>query len=198
MTALVHIKDVKLAAGGANLTNDDAELKALKEAYYQESARREYPNIPHVLAVNGSKITMTRVEGVSLIKYIFNGGYKYRDALIATLVGIINAIHKSGIIHADYGPHNVIIDTNSSPCIIDFGESVIPCRNIEEMEQDDINEMISTINTLIAYIYLGGVKIPPQDMTIITSMVPYITNEINSLRDPEAYARIQRYITRYM
>lgn len=29
-----YVKDVKLAAGGENLTIDEAELKALKEAYF--------------------------------------------------------------------------------------------------------------------------------------------------------------------
>ena len=192
---LTHIKDVKLAAGGESLTLEEAELKALKEAYFQERARREYSNIPHVLSVNGTKITMTKIDGVSLIKYLLFGGYRYKDLLITTLVGIINQIHNSGIIHADYGPHNVIINNQTNIAyIIDFGESVIPCRNVDEMKLDDINEMVSSINNIIAYIYLS-IKLPPEDMRIIESQV---ANEIKELRIPENYARIQRYINNYM
>lgn len=141
---------------------------------------------------------MIKIEGVSLIKYLFTGGYKYRDILISTLINIINSIHNSGIIHADYGPHNVIISSNNIPYIIDFGESVIPCWDIEEMRMDDINEMIRMINSIIAYIYLGGVQVPPEDMVILKSMEPEIVNEIERLRNPEDYARMHRYIIKYI
>ena len=62
------------------------------------------------------------------------------------------------------------------------------------MKLDDINEMVSSINEIIAYMYLS-IKLPPEDMRMIESQV---ANEIKELRIPENYARRQRYINNYM
>jgi len=192
-----YIKDIQLSSGGENLNIEEAELKALKEAYFQELARRRYEYIPHVVAVNGSKITMTKIEGISLIKYIINGGYKYRDNLLTALALIISQIHDSGIIHADYGPHNIIINDNIL-YLIDFGESVMLCQNIDEMKMDDFNNMVTSINNIIAYMYLGGIQVSPEDRNVLQSMEPLIVNEIQLSKNSEIWARTKRYIEKYM
>ena len=141
---------------------------------------------------------MTKIEGISLVKYIISGGYKYRNTLLTSLTYIINSIHSSGVIHADYGPHNVIINSNFLLHVIDFGESVMPCGNIDEMKQDDINEMYTSVNNIIAYMYLGGVQVSEEDKDTLQTMSSSIFNEIQSLRNPVNWVRMTKYIGKYM
>jgi len=92
-------------------------------------ARLEHPSIVRVLRVFEANSTAYMVMH-------FEDGYNFEtwlrnlhrapmqqelDAVIAPLLDALDLIHSSGILHRDIAPDNIIIRTDGSPVLLDFG-----------------------------------------------------------------------------
>jgi len=89
------------------------ECKAIIEA------RKAGLNVPYILDVYDSQITIEFIEGIKLHKYLLNGG----DRSILERIGMeIGKLHRRGVTHGDLTVHNIII-SNGEPYYIDFGLS---------------------------------------------------------------------------
>lgn len=86
-------------------------------------------------------LIMEYVEGVSLDSYIKNvNGLIVEDRICALFEPILDGVgyaHKKGILHRDIKPANIVIDTDNTPKILDFGIARIINKNAED-ESDNL------------------------------------------------------------
>ena len=63
------------------------------------------------------------VEGVTLADRLTSGGFPHREAaeLIAGMAEALDYAHQHGIVHRDVKPSNIMIRTDGTPVIMDFG-----------------------------------------------------------------------------
>lgn len=107
-------------------------------ARFQRGARIaatfNHPNIMDVLEPageeNGLFFTVSRyIDGPSLHYAVLNNSIMItRDKYIGTLWAISNgvaALHRRGFVHGDLKPHNIILDWNGTPKIIDFDATLM-------------------------------------------------------------------------
>jgi serine/threonine protein kinase len=115
---------LKMILAGIHLS-PEALVRFRVEA--QTLARVQHPNIVHiydVLEVEGTPcIAMEFVEGGSLEEGLADGpmGPVQAANLVRTLARAVHAAHERGIIHRDLKPANILIATDGSPKITDFG-----------------------------------------------------------------------------
>jgi eukaryotic-like serine/threonine-protein kinase len=117
----VALKMIPNAAFAAS--QDLARLRAEALA----AARLSHPNIVPVYEVgeyNGQPwFSMQFIEGQTLSSRLMNGSMAPRDA-VALLVPIVDAIaaaHRAGVLHRDLKPSNILIATDGTPFVTDFG-----------------------------------------------------------------------------
>lgn len=117
----VALKMIPNAAFAAS--QDLARLRAEALA----AARLNHPNIVPVYEVgeqNGQPwFSMQFIEGTTLSQRLMSGPMKPRDA-VALLIPIVEAIgsaHRAGVLHRDLKPSNILIDSNGTPYVTDFG-----------------------------------------------------------------------------
>ena len=85
-------------------------------------------NVKDYISENGTGyIVMEYVEGISLEKYLESkGGFisiRQASELIKPIVTALSEVHKSGLIHRDISPDNMIITENNGMVLIDFGSA---------------------------------------------------------------------------
>ncbi len=85
-------------------------------------------NVKDYICENGTGyIVMEYAEGISLEKYLENNGGKVNirtaSDLIKPIVLSLSDVHKSGIIHRDISPDNIIVTENNGMVLIDFGSA---------------------------------------------------------------------------
>lgn len=85
-------------------------------------------NVKDYISENGTGyIVMEYVEGISLEKYLENKGGKISSRaaadLVKPIVSSLADIHKSGLIHRDISPDNMIITEKNDMVLIDFGSA---------------------------------------------------------------------------
>jgi len=92
-------------------------------------------DVPHIVQVldyveepgRGAAIVMELVDGVSLHEMITQRGPTSPEAALSVLKGSLlglAAAHASGIVHRDYKPENVLVDTRGDSKLADFGVAV--------------------------------------------------------------------------
>ncbi len=117
----VALKMIPNAAFAAS--QDLARLRAEALA----AARLSHPNIVPVYEVgehNGQPwFSMQFIEGTTLSKKLMNGPMKPREAvaLLVPVVEAIGAAHRAGVLHRDLKPSNILIATDGTPFVTDFG-----------------------------------------------------------------------------
>ncbi|MCA9013328.1 MAG: serine/threonine protein kinase [Planctomycetaceae bacterium] len=117
----VALKMIPNAAFAAS--QDLARLRAEALA----AARLNHPNIVPVYEVGEQNsqpwFSMQFIEGTTLSQRLMSGPMKPRDA-VALLIPIVEAIgsaHRAGVLHRDLKPSNILIDSNGTPYVTDFG-----------------------------------------------------------------------------
>jgi len=94
----------------------------------QAAAGLSHPNIVNVYDVGQEKgiyyIVMELVEGITLKEYIRSKGrlsVRETTGISLQIAAGLEAAHKSGIIHRDIKPQNIIISTDGTAKVADFG-----------------------------------------------------------------------------
>lgn len=117
----VALKMIPNAAFAAS--HDLARLRAEALA----AARLSHPNIVPVYEVgehNGQPwFSMQFIEGKTLSERLMNGPMPPREAvgLLIPIVEAIGAAHRAGVLHRDLKPSNILIASDGTPFVTDFG-----------------------------------------------------------------------------
>jgi len=100
------------------------------EMFFREAraaAQLKHPNIVNVHEVGREGDTIyivgDLVQGISLSEWIKSQPYTPRDAaqLCQKIAEALHHAHEKGIIHRDLKPHNIMIDGDRQPKLMDFG-----------------------------------------------------------------------------
>ena len=111
------------------------------------AARLHHPNIVRVLDAGqdelGCFIVSELVEGMTLADKIRQGRLDAFAAaeLISVVAGAVAHAHQSGIVHRDLKPHNILIDAQGRPMVLDFG---LACEWFVETPHDNHGKLLGT------------------------------------------------------
>lgn len=107
-----------------------------KQAFIEEARRlagfNELPSIVSVLGYveenNTAYIVMEYIDGIDLQRFMQNMGrtltFQEVRKYVFPIMKDLDQVHKSGIIHRDISPDNIMITHNGNAKLIDFGASV--------------------------------------------------------------------------
>ena len=107
---------------------NDSEFVSKFRVEAQAAAGLSHPNIVNVYDVGQDSgvyfIVMELVEGITLKDYIRSKGrlsVRETTGISLQIAAGLEAAHKSGIIHRDIKPQNIIISTDGTAKVADFG-----------------------------------------------------------------------------
>ncbi len=148
---------------------DEADAEEFEEESraYQREARilaqfSKYPGIVSIRELfyenNTGYMVMEFLEGGTLRRYIDTHGGKIpaEDALMLMepVISSMEEIHKSGLIHRDISPENIMLDTDGSIKVIDFGAT-------------------KKLNNATAQVYFGKFGYAPLEQMVGTGQGPW-------------------------
>lgn len=142
-----HVKNQKVAIKmiNADMVNDYTKSKLQEEA--EHLAKLNHTNIVHFIDYHIDEagnlyLIMEYADGVSLDKYIETiSGLIVEERICPIFEPILDAVgfaHKHGIIHRDIKPNNIVITSEGTPKILDFGIATI----IKDKSDSDSDNMI--------------------------------------------------------
>jgi tetratricopeptide (TPR) repeat protein len=115
---------LKMILGGTYAgARDLARLRGEAEAV----ARLQHPNITQIYAIEEQDgqpfLALELVEGVSLHQHLAGQPLSFAGAaaLAETLARAVQYAHQRGVVHRDLNPRNVLLATDGTPKITDFG-----------------------------------------------------------------------------
>src|SRR5579859_1602225 len=159
----------RIGAGGAGLvyevrdrkTDARLALKTVRSVYRPDTLmllKREFraaQDLTHPNLVRLDELfeedgvwffTMELIDGVDWLSYVRpEGGGPYESRLRATLVQIVEALsslHAAGTVHRDVKPSNVLVSTQGSVKVLDFGLAAQPDRMIDPLADG----LVGTLN----------------------------------------------------
>jgi len=141
-----------------DLTSDARARRRLKQEA-RLSSRLNHPNIATVYEIDEfagqTFIAMEFIDGESLGQILLRGGFPSREcpALAREIAEGLNAAHRSGVVHRDVKPGNIILDDRRSVKLLDFGLAVLvhgerPSQESSEEFTTRSATMLSTAGTV--------------------------------------------------
>ena len=129
---------IKFLLGG---TDPDGQEQLLREA--RAIAAIDHPNICAVYEVgtspsSGNFIVMQYVEGETLSAVVSRGPLPVGRAcdLARQIADALTAAHRSGVIHRDLKPQNIIVTPSGTPKLLDFGIAKrLPATGVSDTTQ---------------------------------------------------------------
>ena len=115
------------------ISNGENDFKNGLEKFKREASRlaafdgnRNVVNVKDYISENNTGyIIMNFVEGVSLKEYVINCGGRLSCEkvleMMKPLIDTLGKIHRTGLIHRDINPDNIMITSDEKPVLIDFG-----------------------------------------------------------------------------
>jgi len=122
--SLNRIVAVKMILRGRLASSSDIG-RFLAEA--KATAKLEHPNIVPVYEAGDMEgrafFSMKLIDGPTLSERVTAKPLRQREAakMIASIARAIGYAHQQGILHRDIKPSNILIDTNGTPLVTDFG-----------------------------------------------------------------------------
>ena len=163
------------------LADEEAEKRFMSEA--KSASSLDHPNICTIYDINKTEdgqlfIAMAFYEGETLKRKINRGALEFDEAISIALQisGGLERAHKSGIIHRDVKPANIMITKFGEAKIVDFGlakskasarnnkvsvqqlELLLICRPNRRAEKMLIKEQISGRSELLLHEMLAGIQ----------------------------------------
>lgn len=121
---LKRLVALKMIRGGARASREDLDRFRLEA---QAVAKLQHPHIVPIHEVGEHAglpfIALEYIEGGSLQRKLAGQPQPGKEAarLIYAIAGAMQAAHEKGIIHRDLKPGNILLNTDGSPCVTDFG-----------------------------------------------------------------------------
>ena len=122
--ALDRIVAVKMIRGGALAGADDVQRF---HAEAQAAANLKHPNIVSIHEVGEHEgqhyYSMDFIEGKTLADICHGKPMNAREAaeLLRTVCDAVHFAHQRGVLHRDLKPHNLMLDAEGKPHVLDFG-----------------------------------------------------------------------------
>ena len=127
-------KGIRVSLNSGKRAEDyrDGLSRFLREA----QALAKFWDVPGIVPVkdyfqenNTAYIVMKFVEGKNLKQYLDGQGGKMEPdrafSMMKSLLVSLSSVHKSGLIHGDINPKNIIVGPDDQLCLIDFGAAVV-------------------------------------------------------------------------
>lgn len=200
-------------------------LKVLKSSCFHIDVKRffreaealaqlNHPNLIKIYDIvsqtNYHFFTMEYIDGITLKEYISKSEFA-TDEIIELMIDIAEAIrytHSCGILHRDLKPANIMIDSNRSPIVMDFGiaKKINDKKSIsnhgkilgtirymapEQANGEDVNEQCDIYSLgVIFYELLSGKAIFPDKEGVellfqIANSTPKPLRKVNTKIDPK-------------
>jgi serine/threonine-protein kinase len=106
----------------------DSDLRARFHQEVKISSQMEHPSIVKMYASFEEKgnlyLVMEYIEGETIEQYVRRRGFIEEGEAIRLLCEILSALgyaHQKGFVHRDIKPSNIMIRSNGSVCLLDFG-----------------------------------------------------------------------------
>ncbi|MCU1245087.1 MAG: hypothetical protein JWN02_997, partial [Acidobacteria bacterium] len=132
------------AIRGEGRLSAEARSRFLREARVLSAL--DHPNIcrlfEYLESPEGDFLVLELIEGITLTRAIERGMSRARKLWVATeIVTALAAAHRKGVVHRDLKPDNVMITSDGSVKILDFG---IAQLGVEENEQERVDDTAAT------------------------------------------------------
>lgn len=131
-------RDTSVALEATNVNSNDSKRevydKGLKRYVEEAQSLSKFYQLQGIVSVkdffyeNGTGyIVMEYINGINLKEYLKNAGGKLDEATVLGLVKPVleslYQIHKSGMVHRDISPDNIMVDKDNKIKLIDFGSA---------------------------------------------------------------------------
>ena len=134
----------------ASASSAEARARLVREA--QAMARLSHANVVHIYEADADDtgriyIAMEFVDGTTLRKWIRSESRTWAD-VVAMFVQVgegLAAAHEAGVVHRDFKPANVLVDTRGQPKVADFGLAGLDGSSLESAGLSEISAASPTL-----------------------------------------------------